>query len=343
MALSDLVLFVVFVAIFVATAVITLLGIIERVRVQPRYLNALFTALILEVVGAVVVLFRQQLVHGDTAARAEVDSGYVAVAARPEPPGGDGGADPAQGRIGRPDDGCPKACPAADAATQDELARVSRERAQLLEALGAATPEAGVAAAGTLADLRRRVPAADDAALSDAVAQQAAFFADLRKQYGCTDVADCAGKANECLAAESGDDLMRQVLHLADELIRTHGGRYADVRYYSSVAKRKEHEPVFRLIDEILDAVPADASEPTEAAVAAGGGAPPDVRAPAPDPQPSPAALRTETHVDYGNQEVVEALAARLAAFKKARGLRRPDYRIDWAVVAALIQVAGGG
>lgn len=52
------VLFYSFIAIFIATAIITLLGITGKIKVAKRYLNPLFTGLILEVVAAVVLLFR---------------------------------------------------------------------------------------------------------------------------------------------------------------------------------------------------------------------------------------------------------------------------------------------
>ena len=59
-------LFWIFVIIFSITAIITLLGITGVIKtIKERYLNALFTALILEVVGAVVLLFRQVDVNED--------------------------------------------------------------------------------------------------------------------------------------------------------------------------------------------------------------------------------------------------------------------------------------
>ncbi|HMQ49479.1 MAG TPA: hypothetical protein PKA00_18525 [Saprospiraceae bacterium] len=52
-------LFWIFVAIFTVTAVITLLGITGVLKnIKEKYLNALFTALILEVIAAVIVVFR---------------------------------------------------------------------------------------------------------------------------------------------------------------------------------------------------------------------------------------------------------------------------------------------
>ncbi len=63
-----LILFYVFVAIFIATAAVTLLGITKRISIDQEYLKPLFTALILEVVGAVIALFAGADFFGDTAA-----------------------------------------------------------------------------------------------------------------------------------------------------------------------------------------------------------------------------------------------------------------------------------
>ncbi|MCW3786004.1 hypothetical protein [Plebeiibacterium sediminum] len=55
------VLFIVFISIFTITAVITLLGITNLIKgIREKYLTPLFTALILEVVAAVVLLFKNQ-------------------------------------------------------------------------------------------------------------------------------------------------------------------------------------------------------------------------------------------------------------------------------------------
>ena len=52
-------LFWIFIAIFSLTAIITLLGITGVIKtIKDNYLNALFTALILEVIAAVVLLFQ---------------------------------------------------------------------------------------------------------------------------------------------------------------------------------------------------------------------------------------------------------------------------------------------
>ncbi len=47
-----------FILIFAATAMITLLGLIGRVQIRDRFLKALFAALIIEVIGTVILLFR---------------------------------------------------------------------------------------------------------------------------------------------------------------------------------------------------------------------------------------------------------------------------------------------
>ena len=60
------VVFWIFIAIFSTTAVITLLGITNVIKIQKNYLNALFTALILEVVGAVVLLFKSNYLSAAT-------------------------------------------------------------------------------------------------------------------------------------------------------------------------------------------------------------------------------------------------------------------------------------
>ena len=52
------VLFWIFIAIFTSTAVITLLGITNVINIKNNFLNAMFTALILEVIAAVIVLFQ---------------------------------------------------------------------------------------------------------------------------------------------------------------------------------------------------------------------------------------------------------------------------------------------
>ncbi len=56
--MPQLVLFWIFVAIFSATAIITLLGITNVINIKANFLNALFTALILEVVAAVIIVFQ---------------------------------------------------------------------------------------------------------------------------------------------------------------------------------------------------------------------------------------------------------------------------------------------
>jgi hypothetical protein len=51
------ILFGTFILIFIATATITLLGVINKLQVKDGYLKALFTALIIEVVGAIVSMY----------------------------------------------------------------------------------------------------------------------------------------------------------------------------------------------------------------------------------------------------------------------------------------------
>jgi hypothetical protein len=70
-------LFVTFVAIFLATAVLTLLGITGVLEIREGYLNALFTSLILEIVAAVLALFRSLsfLGAGDAGAQARLVTG----------------------------------------------------------------------------------------------------------------------------------------------------------------------------------------------------------------------------------------------------------------------------
>lgn len=60
-------LFVTFLVIFIATAVITLLGITQRIAVPREYLKPLFAALILEVVGTVIALFSSGNFLGESA------------------------------------------------------------------------------------------------------------------------------------------------------------------------------------------------------------------------------------------------------------------------------------
>ena len=55
-----------FLAIFAVTALLTLLGVAEIVKIREGYLNALFTGLILELVTVVVGLFRSTRFFGDS-------------------------------------------------------------------------------------------------------------------------------------------------------------------------------------------------------------------------------------------------------------------------------------
>ena len=54
---SSAILFIVFIVIFVCTAIITLLGIIGWVKIEKGFLNKLFYCLIVELIGAVIGLF----------------------------------------------------------------------------------------------------------------------------------------------------------------------------------------------------------------------------------------------------------------------------------------------
>ena len=56
--MPQIVLFWIFVVIFSATAIITLLGITNVIEIKGNFLNALFAALILEVVAAVIIVFQ---------------------------------------------------------------------------------------------------------------------------------------------------------------------------------------------------------------------------------------------------------------------------------------------
>lgn len=47
--------------VFVATSIITLLGIINRITIDKRYLNALFSALILEIVSIGIMAFKSSI------------------------------------------------------------------------------------------------------------------------------------------------------------------------------------------------------------------------------------------------------------------------------------------
>ncbi len=51
------ILFLTFIGIFAATAIITLLGVTEKIHVKPAYLKALFGALLIELIGAVITQF----------------------------------------------------------------------------------------------------------------------------------------------------------------------------------------------------------------------------------------------------------------------------------------------
>jgi hypothetical protein len=67
-------LFAVVLVLFFATGVITLLGIIQRVEIERKYLNGLFGALILELVAAVLFLFSATNFFDDEAPVAESET-----------------------------------------------------------------------------------------------------------------------------------------------------------------------------------------------------------------------------------------------------------------------------
>jgi len=48
------ILFIIFIGIFIAAAIITLLGVTEKLHVKPQYLKALFAALLVELVDIVI-------------------------------------------------------------------------------------------------------------------------------------------------------------------------------------------------------------------------------------------------------------------------------------------------
>src|SRR6266478_2726004 len=51
-------LFFTFLGIFAATACVTLLGVAQKLKIQSKYLTVLFTALLIELAGAVIGLFK---------------------------------------------------------------------------------------------------------------------------------------------------------------------------------------------------------------------------------------------------------------------------------------------
>lgn len=62
-------LFYTFLFLFIATGIITLLGIINLVQIDDKYLGKLFTALIIELIGGVVSLFNKTIFFGDSTAK----------------------------------------------------------------------------------------------------------------------------------------------------------------------------------------------------------------------------------------------------------------------------------
>lgn len=63
-------LFIIFIIIFVLTAAITLLGVLGVLAIEKNYLNTLFATLIVELVGAVIALFRSAKFFEDDPASA---------------------------------------------------------------------------------------------------------------------------------------------------------------------------------------------------------------------------------------------------------------------------------
>ena len=60
----NVILFSVFIAIFVATAIITLCSLPDWIKIPENYRKALFSALIIEVVACVILLFRETILEG---------------------------------------------------------------------------------------------------------------------------------------------------------------------------------------------------------------------------------------------------------------------------------------
>jgi hypothetical protein len=69
------VLFYVFLSIFVATAIITLLGIVGCVTIKEGYLNKLFYSLIVEVIGGIVALFKSEILNKPRKVKLRFDIG----------------------------------------------------------------------------------------------------------------------------------------------------------------------------------------------------------------------------------------------------------------------------
>ncbi len=79
-------LFIVFVAIFVISAIITLLGITGVLKIERRYLNTLFTSLIIGLVGAVISMFNG--ISWDSNKKDDpIEIGNTALPVNTDPPG----------------------------------------------------------------------------------------------------------------------------------------------------------------------------------------------------------------------------------------------------------------
>lgn len=73
------VLFYVFISIFVSTAIITLLGVANILKIRNGYLKALFSSLILEVIGGVIALYNMELFNHIPESEAVVRDFYESV------------------------------------------------------------------------------------------------------------------------------------------------------------------------------------------------------------------------------------------------------------------------
>jgi len=67
-------LFVLFLSILAATAIITLLGVLEVIKIKESFLTALFTSLLIELVAAVIALFKKTSFFGDEKMLEDIDA-----------------------------------------------------------------------------------------------------------------------------------------------------------------------------------------------------------------------------------------------------------------------------
>lgn len=70
---KESILFYVVLIIFVVTAIVTILGIIQKVSIEKKYLNGLFASLILELVAAVIFMFANM----DISAQAAIQNSHI--------------------------------------------------------------------------------------------------------------------------------------------------------------------------------------------------------------------------------------------------------------------------